>query len=44
MKNVYKHKKTGKRVTTSEKLSKKHWEEVVVVRNGQMNSKKIKRK
>lgn len=44
MKNIYKNKKTGKKVVTSEKLDEKHYELVKEWRTGQMKAKKIKQK
>lgn len=43
-KNVYRNRKTGQKVITSEKLDKKHWELIKQWRNGQMKSDKIKKK
>lgn len=40
-KQIYKHKKTGQRVVTSEKLDKRQWTKVGVIKSGQMNPNKI---
>ena len=43
-KNIYRNKKTGQKVVTSEKLDKAHWEKVKEWRTGQIDNKKVKKK
>ena len=44
IKNIYKHKKTGKKVVTSETLDSLHWEKVNEWRTGQMEPTNVRTK
>lgn len=43
-KNVYRHKKTGKKIVTGETLDSKHWEKIKEWRTGQLETVKIRTK
>ena len=40
-KTIYKHKETGKRVVTSEKLSPKHWKKVNIIKGAKMEGPEV---
>jgi hypothetical protein len=40
-KNIYKHKTTGKKVVTSEKLSAQHWKKIGEKRGAKMESDEV---
>lgn len=43
-KNIYKNKKTGQKVVTSEKLDSKHWEKVNVIKGAKMEGNEVRTK
>lgn len=42
--NIYKNKKTGKKVITSEKLDSEHWEKVSMIKGAKMEGNEVSKK